>query len=456
MIGLKATRAAAKGARPAAFTDELAAGQIRFVASFTPGLRDGAYDITLEQTIAAPKATVPSLVRHIVVAGPRFALAPTEIHAQYPPATASGQFADVLPHVVLSRRLLPWERASPPLGADIPWLALLAFDEGELLPSAGSDPTKLVIANYAETTTVRALLSQGAADLRVPHVTVDSEDEAASACQAVTISRETFAAIVPTGRELRYLAHGREVDTAGKILLDMPDDGLFSVVVSNRFPRPGSAMIGAKCIVHLVSLEGFGDLLSGTAPVTPTEARVKLVSLFSWNFSCLPDPQQTFSGLARNLALDATGARRPADSLALRLPFDPIAENDPAMLEVARRLSDGYVALGYHARTGEDGFAWYRGPFTPTVAPAIQKSAPFSTVSAAIIYDPATGLFDHSLAAAWQCGRTLALANQAFASALKRVRQSARTQLHQMTIAAADMTGGGGRGCPDASCRGHR
>lgn len=426
--------------RTPTFPDDLPAGQIRFVSNFEPGIHDGKYTLTIDQKISAAGATVPELSQTFVVSGPRFAIDPADIYAQYPPAAATGQFAEVLPHVVMTKRLLPWERILPSFDASVPWLALLAFEEGELLTDGSADPA-LVVANYAETMTVSALLAQGSAEVRVPHVTPDSQDEANLSCQVIAISNATFAAVVPTARELPFLAHGREVDVAGKAPVDMPDNGLFSVVVSNRFAQPGSPTLGAKCIVHLVTLEGFGDLLGGASPVTPSEGTVKLVSLYSWNFSCLPDPQQSFGGLAQNLAYDSDGAPRPAASLILRLPFTPSGNTDPVTVAVEGRLTDGYAALGYHARTGEDGFAWFRGALSPSIPNPISKSGPFKTASAAIVFESDTGVFDHSLAAAWQCGRSLALADQGFAEALMRLRQTARNQLQMRTLAAADLTG---------------
>src|SRR6185369_13736404 len=105
-----------------------------------------------------------------------------------------------------------------------------------------------------------------------------------------------------------------------------------------RFPRPGDATRAAKTIVHLVSLEGFGDLLGGTTPVKPSQAQVQLVSLLSWSFSCLAQPGQTFSGLAQNLAYDATGQLRSAASLSLTLPFAPSSATDAATVSAQKRL----------------------------------------------------------------------------------------------------------------------
>lgn len=424
--------------------DTLPPGQVRFFDSYQPGggLTDGGYTITVRHTVAAGNASVPDAVQRFVVAGPRFVLPPADIHAQFPPAGATSQFAEVLPHIVFNKRLLPWERDIPGLGGGVPWLALLVFAEGELL--GGDGDTDATIANYARTMTVADLLT-AASDTRVPQLdrATVSSDEQSQKCQAIEIAASTFAAIVPTARELPYLAHAREVDTASKVPLDLQNAGLFSVVVANRFPLAGDTVRGSKNIVHLVSLEGFGDLLGGVAPAQPSQARVRLVSLCSWSFSCVPDPAQRFSGLTQNLAYDPGGNPRPATSLALRLPL-PDSPPEAGASATYQRLADGYVALGYHAATGEEGFAWFRGPLAPVIAAPLNKPEPFATAAAAVIYDPETGVFDHSLAAAWNCGRSLALADESFATTLMRVRQQAFAQLPRIAPPGAPASAGPG------------
>jgi hypothetical protein len=428
-------------------------GQITFVASYQPGLPDGGYQVSASQVVSAPGATVPPAVHRMVVSGPRFTLDPADVHAQYPPAAASGAFARVLPHVVFTKRLLPWERLLPtgdpaiPSSQGTPWLALLNFSPGELLISDNAEPATAAIAGYAVTMTVAELLAQGSASVRVPELSPETADEAALKCQVISVTSATFADLVPTRRELPFLAHGRDVAVAGKVLLDMPDPGKFSVVVANRFPLPGTATAGAQCVAHLVSLEGFGDLLNGSAPVHPSQSTVKLVSLLSWTFGCVQDPAQTFVGLARNLAFDGA-TPRPPQSLLLRLPFIPAGGTDPATATANSRLGDGYLALGYHTRAGDDGFAWYRGPLAPSVTRPPFTAGTFPTADAAMIFDPGTGVFDLSLAAAWQCGRSLALAGQAYAAALMRLRQQARTTLDQLTVGNADLPGGTGPAHP--------
>ena len=55
-------------------------------------------------------------------------LNPEEVYSVYPPKGQIGDFANSLPHVVFTRRTLPWERSLTPTrnkGDTRPWMALL-------------------------------------------------------------------------------------------------------------------------------------------------------------------------------------------------------------------------------------------------------------------------------------------------------------------------------------------
>jgi hypothetical protein len=412
---------------------DLPPGEIQFFDAFEPGLKDGTYRIDVTQSITAANASIDPAEQFFVVQGPRFTIDPADVHTVFPPNGATAVFEEVLPHIVLNKRLLPWERDIPGCGDNVPWMALLVFQDGELLGPVGG-------GNYAQTLTVDQLLATTDPNVRKPQPTDGSvsDDEKKLNCQAITFNSSLFAQIVPTARELPYLAHARQVNTGAMALFGYKDDGWFSVVVANRFPQAGTVAAAAKSIVHLVSLEGFGDLLGGNAPVAPSQAQIQMVSLASWTFSCLADPAQTFGGLAQNLAYDPNNnfSLRPANSLLFRVPFTTSSSTDPMTVAAQQRLTDGYVALGYHAPSGEDGFAWYRGPCAPAVPNAVPGAAAFETADAAIIYDPATGVFDLSLATAWQAGRSLALANQPFATALMRVRLAANAVIEKLSAPA--------------------
>jgi hypothetical protein len=77
----------------------------------------------------------------------------------------------------------------------------------------------------------------------------------------------------------------------------------------------------------------------------------------------------------------------------------------------------GYVPLAHNLRTGDVDVSWYRGPFAP-VAVTGSLSLPLNSMDAALRYNPYTGMFDVSYAAAWQLGQLLALADNGFSAAL--------------------------------------
>ena len=156
-----------------------------------------------------------------------------------------------------------------------------------------------------------------------------------------------------------------------------------------------------------------------------------LLSLASWTFQCLPDHSEDFRGLVNALvASEMTGSAYAPGKLWLGLPPPAEAKGaDQAHQQVSQRLTAGYVPLPYHTRTGEETFAWYRGPLVPVMTAPVVKSGPFLTADAAAIFQKSWGVFDMSLATAWNAGRTTALADKAFGQKLFDFRRRA----HQVT-----------------------
>jgi hypothetical protein len=394
---------------------------VQFFDHVKPGLKDGSYRLEVSQKVSATGAAVAPISRVFHVAGPRFAIDPADVHATFPPNGATGRFAEILPHVVLKKRLLPWERDIEHLTDDTPWMALLLFQDDELVRDSDGHTLQTVKVGP---------LVDGTAGVRTPKLEQVTDEQRGSSCQVITFASSLVPQILPSAKELALLAHARQVGTAGMPTVEQKDAGWFSVVVANRFPA-SAAPVAATSTMHLVSLEGFGDLMTGETVVAPAEASVRMVSLASWTFSTLPDPAQTFAGLAQNLAYDGDAIRAP-ESLRLRLPMGSGTLPDS---EAVRRIGDGFVALGWHAPSGEDGFAWYRGPLTPVVVAAPPPTS-YATADAAMIYDQATGVFDHRLATAWQAGRALAMGNEPFATALMNLRLDAHGVLEAQAAPA--------------------
>ena len=82
--------------------------------------------------------------QEFVVCAPQFTLDPSQVVNQCPPPGSTGQFGEVLPHIVLKDPTFPWEREMDAAkdAPRTPWVALMVFAENELLTdgTAGGKP----------------------------------------------------------------------------------------------------------------------------------------------------------------------------------------------------------------------------------------------------------------------------------------------------------------------------
>ncbi len=203
----------------------------------------------------------------------------------FPPRNALGSFDNVLPHVVLSRRTLPWEREpqapgeKPGDGNPLSWLAILVFP-GASAPTQQSG-TLLDLAPVS----AGGKLPSDTYSYGSLYATMDDflevGEESSNACAYIDVPRTFFAAIAPTARDLQWNAHVRS--TVGT---DDSFSTLYSVVVSNALPSAGQ-----RASAYLVSLEGLLDQLpaaDGTYSTLPAWMTMRLVVLTSWQFRVAP------------------------------------------------------------------------------------------------------------------------------------------------------------------------
>jgi hypothetical protein len=396
---------------------------LQFYDNYLPLLDAGDYTIAVSQPVGGSIGETFTASQPFTVVAPRFTLPPADVQSVFPPRNANGTFDENLPHVVLTKRALPWERFMVANDRTTPWLALLVLVDGEIIAPAGT--TGLANPTLTSTRSVAELLAPAYGTLG-PNLTLESQDDPASICQTVDISTTAFSAIAPRMSELPFLAHVREVDTSDKVTPIASSDGWFSVVIGNRFPQ--TAVGGRKNIVHLVSLEGWADYL-GDAP-TPWPSgisAVRLVSLASWSFICEPDTGN-FSKLMSNLVnQQAPGG----DGLRLRLPIVSATPQPGSAAQAAQQqIENGYTALEYETRVGDRTFAWYRGPFTPQSIAEFTNIPAYTSAAAATIYEPANGVFDLSYAAAWETGRMLALSDRVYTLQQQTARRALRRTLN--------------------------
>lgn len=391
----------------------LTADQIGLYDAAPPAIPSDDYTLTFGQVLTIPSqyldpsqdgvAPPPSyqVTQPLSVTGPQLGLHPADTVATFPPAGSQADWSTVLPHVVLSRATLPWEvPAEGSALAGTPWLALLllSLDGHEIVLPTGAPPGNatgtqtVALASYLEPPdagTAGPVLQAGYRQ-RLEAENPDLQ------CIVVDVDATTFTMVAPRLTELHLLAHVRHAAASDQAIVGT-GGGWFSLVVGNRLP--GRA--GGRFAAHLVSLQGFVDNLPGGPTPLQGKTAVRLLSLASWAFTSLHEGPD-FLYLMKALSRDT-----------LRLSPPPVAQPTLAQAAVGDALAKGYVGLAYRTRTGERTTAWYRGPCHP-VQMARDRQPLYPTADAALLYDPSTGMFDTSFAAAWQLGRMLALANRKF------------------------------------------
>ncbi|MET9802485.1 hypothetical protein [Streptomyces sp. NPDC006368] len=405
----------------------------RFFDHRIPSLYAGRYIIGNRQILKdvdGADRTVDAAPQPFDVVQPRFSFDPTGINARFPVPDAVGTYSQTLAHINLDAPGLPWARllAEGQPGA-VPWMALLLFREGEL-PDEDPDAVGLVKAG-----TVRELLDGDLGDGVVPGIDPQSmrPDEYDEQCATIRVPAELFDAVKPLPVEMGYLAHLREGGRPDATVFGAdpePDEGeLNAVLVANRFP----AATGGRHVAHLVSLEGHDRYLTAPAPAEG----VRLVSLASWSFTTEPDSGIGFGDLAQHLATTDGKTPRPADELRLRVPASGPANPAGPQKEALDRMAGGAVALPQRLESGERTLAFYQGPLTAQPAqelpdPSAGPEGRLDSAGEALIYLQQYGVFDTAYAAAFTIGRTLALADAEFRTALLEFRSAARTAARRL------------------------
>lgn len=413
-------------------------GSIQFFDGYFPALDAGNYKIQLQHQMSGSSEvpgtfSIPDQLFSVVA--PEFFIDPSIIQTIYPPQGGSDQYSSYLPFLVMTDPSLPWERSLVPgaaasnSGDPTPWMALVIFAESEIVFPASSTS-----ANPVTSGTVTDLLASSATVLK-PDIPTDliQPDLLSATCQSITIPGAVFNAVMPDTLELSYMAHCRGVNTTNE------GEQLLSVMLCNRMPVVSSTNPApVRYYANLVSLEGFAAYLGPNATPIPQKPSsddlcdVQLVSLYSWSFVSQPDSGQSFEALVSGLIQSET-----ATGGALSLPFSSSANLPPV---VTGRLSEGYVPLTFIAGSGDESFAWYRGPFSakpPQPLPLIgNPGVPViqaGSADALMIYLAEQGLFDLSYSSAWNIGRNLALADQGFVQNITTYRQASTELLNSLT-----------------------
>jgi hypothetical protein len=391
------------------------AGQITFIQHELPPLPSGEYTVTLTQHVHISEidyqgATIPtnesddhSASISFYVRGERFRLQSSNIQSVFPPANGAGEYANALPHVVLTQPRLPWAwtlsggpQVPDPNGDVTTWMALLVFDAEDPAPAA-------------VTRTLADLAEPPSGVVSYPHFALAPGEARTDAVVTLDVPVALWNQIAPSPGDLEHLAHCRVVSPACKASDPCNAQNEYSVVIANRLPS------GQKSTIHLVCLEGLASYLPGSSQhLPPGAAAIRLASLMSFQVSAGDEATSFTAAMQRAL--------NPNLPATLRLPSS--SSQDPRVINA---LAMGYTACSHQTRLGATIYSWYRGPLVPFAASTSSRlTSPARNADALLRYNPETGMFDASYSAAWQLGRLLALQNKEYAMALYRWRHDSQ------------------------------
>lgn len=424
---------------------KLGPGQMQLYSFYTPGLPGGLYDIHTEQTIRTPgdvKYIVPPPQSFFVTA-PRFSIDAELIHSSFPLPGVSA-YPNILPHIIFNDPHLPWQRQTE-AGATkdddvmrIPWLAVVAFEQSELRLTPedhifSPDSPQKQSFNLAVSMTLDKLTNSGlkcaVPDLK--HAFAEDPKAKDMAVDVIFPKMDLFLALFSDGADspsididrFKYLAHVRQVNTDHMTESGILDEGIFSIVLShrtgplfNKEAREKSPPVPTPCVVHVVSLDAVEHIPKDS--LTGYE-HAALISLYSWTYDCLPPSTINFEDVMRKVGKNSYPFNTPEktrESTGGDLPPE-------LRTRIQDRLEDGYTLLRYRVQTGEETVALTRGPLTPHQNRDVYWFDIHSNTGEDLqIIDTQLGLMDLSYCTAWQLGKSLAIADQAFCASLLRIR----------------------------------
>lgn len=335
-------------------------------------LQLGKYTIEAKQTITGSTVSDEfTTKREFVVTGPRFVLDPAEVLATFPPPNTNGDYNNFIPYITIRRATLPWERRITPTNDTAPFLALL-------------------ILTATERKNLVTVKKSSLKDYCTDPLSLEATDDGNATVRVLEANGTDFKERLPTWNDLSLLTHVRQRDGGQQE----------AVILGNRRLLPNTVYEA-----HLVSLEGKDlDKL--------TTAKVSLLSLYKWEFTCGADKM----GLVERLTqLGCDGLRLPK------------RENASNAFNGLRR--DGYAAMPYRLAWGDSSHALYRGPLLPVVTAesvdaVIKRAAGLESSEGLIDYFSNEDLPDVSLAAAWDLGRMLMLRRRGVAMQYYRFRRA--------------------------------
>ncbi len=374
--------------------------------SCLPPVESGEYCVTADVD-AGPLGKSRTVEESFRVDGPRFRLNREDIVSVFPGSGIKGRFGQQLPHIVLGRKTLPWERSTAResrreemLKNDVaptrkvPWLFVLLL-HGEECVSEESGRAGNVISPPE--------------NVFFPELYLDPEEEDEE-CGYIDLPRDCFEGIMPSEEELALLVHARQISEDSRQNAADEQKEWVSVAVGNRLPLTTSD--GGYNKAYLVSMEGF----AGWKDLIREEQKyVRMIVLYSWEFYSVTEGKH-FLEICHSLdagRLQMTGRE---------------AENNEKLRTIEEH---GYRPLPHYLRQGSRTVSFYRGPLSPEKIEPDGREESCWCADQLYRYDPESGTFDVSYAAAWQLGRILALNNGAASREIAALRTSVKNRMRR-------------------------
>lgn len=374
--------------------DKIDKGTLKLQSFSSPPLKAGAYTVnagTEVGTDGKALADFSTIGLSFEITAPRFSLDMALFHSVFPLAGSKGAYKDAMPHIILNRKTLPWERVvRNKNGEKRPWLYVLLLNEDELPKDAVKEIMLKDVLNAP-------------AGISLPDITLtDKEKFKEDKIKILEIPAALFISVAPLKDELDYLAHTRQVDATDRYNKDKEQGkdnnaGWLSVLCGNRLPTYGKTNTA-----FLVSLEGYGDVIDRERKIP--SGNIRLVVMKQWSF--------TAEGASFSNLLDQLNGN--AQDLKME-----IKQEDQKLLSkgILNAVKFGYTMINHGRRDGQQAPSWYRGPLVPVEIPKPNIHS-YKSADNALRLDKDTGAFDISYSAAWQLGRLLALENPGFSAGI--------------------------------------
>jgi hypothetical protein len=171
--------------------------------------------------------------------------------------------------------------------------------------------------------------------------------------------------------------------------------------------------------------------------IAPAVRRYRFPVLATWQFTCVGagDFQSLMQGL--DVGMLGTMPAPPPPPAPGRKPAPPRSRSAPEVLDT------GHVTLGHTDRAGETGVAWYRGPLVPRPVDR-PMPGPDGTLPLLHAGDQARrvgpdGRLNLSIAAAFEIGRLLALAEPNVVAALLNWRKEGFEASRRTAVIGTDL-----------------